>query len=301
MNPSFLLVQLLCQCILVHCQFDEEFRKLKERLTVLEVSNESCLRNQVKMQERIDDLEEKLTKISNQKWTMEALIDDINIIEFNKDNVTCETLKSQGYLKSGYYILKGPLDSLPRISACDMQATGTASSETLLGFVQTTKYQVMFQAYEIFKRYRRFKDTIVLTQIEADYGHDYNKNLGEFTVPISGNYTFKILKTGYANNKTASADFSLSAKVNDSVVKIVKGFKVDLYQDMLAGGRGYSWDLVSNFELSYNLTLKKFDVVTIATSTPGLTIGRHGMHDKITWSGSLISPINDTQIVNSVN
>ena len=88
----------------------------------------------------------------------------------------------------------------------------------------------------------------MLTQIEADFGNNYDKDSGQFTIPITGNYTFKIRKTGYANNdKNAYADFSLSSKVNDTVVKSVKGFKVHLYQDMDADdNRGYSWYPILN-------------------------------------------------------
>ena len=90
MKFEFAVLPLLVLCLIIRAkgQFDEEFQKIKNRLTSLEEANESYQRNQIVMEEKIRDQEEKLAKISNQKWTMDAIVNDVNTIEFKRNNVS---------------------------------------------------------------------------------------------------------------------------------------------------------------------------------------------------------------------
>ena len=165
--------------------------------------------------------------------------------------------------------------------------------ETLVGYIQTTEHQIMFRVYQNYvgryNDYCRLEDTIVLTQVENNYGGGFDKDTGKFIVPKSGNYTFWMEKTGYTNNKTARVDLSLSATVNGTVVNSIGQFKTNMFSDY----SGYSFEIVTNFDFTWNMTLSKFDIVSITTANK-LAIGRSSKMDKITWSGFLSAPINDS-------
>ena len=168
--------------------------------------------------------------------------------------------------------------------------TENETIETLLGYLQVTKSQISFEAYAIYKKYRILKGPMVFSEVKSNIGFAYDKESGNFTAPVSGNYSFRLVKEGYDGRDGRRINASISIMNNGTPQTFVRGLPTDMFSDMYTQSR-YSYELY-NFDKTWYLNLTKADVINL-NSRWDLKIGDHYKLERITWSGFLVEAFQD--------
>ena len=213
--------------------------------------------------------------------------------DFDKNDVSCTTLKRAGHFKSGIYTLKSPTDVLARLGFCNME-TENDDLETLVGYVQVTKTQQLFKA---FKRYSSSASitTIILDEVETNYQDVYDKSNGKFIAPFTGNFSFRLIKEGYSfdpesiddgdiHNRTLSVMSGDESVINFDQLKVKSSMYYSGYNNR---NRGYYYDL-NDLDETWEMSLEKSEEVYLKMLET-VTLGRHTQKDKLTWIGSLVA------------
>ena len=210
--------------------------------------------------------------------------------DFDKNDVSCTTLKRAGHFKSGIYTLRSPTDVQARLSFCNME-TENEDLETLVGYVQVTKTQQLFKAFKRFSSTASIT-TLILDEVETNYQDVYDKSNGKFVAPFAGNFSFRLIKEGYSFDPETVDDLAnrtLTVMSGDESVINFDELKVQYsrYYSSYNSRNNYYYDL-NDLDETWEMALEKSEEVSLKMLQT-VTLGRHDKKDKLTWIGSLVA------------
>ena len=188
------------------------------------------------------------------------------------NEVTCNSLKLQGFLTSGIYPLQDE-NQAPRLGYCDMSINGylDVNLETSIGFIEAfpTPGRIIFSAYKA--EGGDFSGDVTYSTLVENVGNGLDISTGVFSCPQSGLYMLSF--SGLA--------------INDAGYTIVKIY-INGVEDFLLGS--YISADRNNDQISHTwvVDLNVNDAVNLKITDGLMTSKPNDPNDRITFNGMKI-------------